>query len=377
VVNVDNFFSSLKHSGVEFFSGVPDSLLKDICAYITDNTSSENHIISANEGNAISIAIGYHLATKKVPLVYLQNSGLGNIINPLLSLADPDVYSIPMILLIGWRGEPGVNDEPQHIKQGKVTTDLLNVMKVPYEVLSSETTSEEADQIVKKIVRKAGNLNTPYALLVKKRAFESYKLKLDKYYERDLFREEVIEIIINELNPDDIVVSTTGVASRELFEYRTKKSQSHEKDFLTVGGMGHASQIALGISLFKKNRTVFCIDGDGALIMHMGALAVNANNAGDNFMHIVINNCAHDSVGGQPTVGDKIDIRGIATSAGYRWSKKVSTIEEIIKAIQEMIEVKGPALLEIQVKKGFRKDLGRPTINPKENKKSFMKFLEK
>jgi phosphonopyruvate decarboxylase len=377
VVNVDYFFSSLKHSGVEFFSGVPDSLLKDICAYITDNTSSENHIISANEGNAISIAIGYHLATKKVPLIYLQNSGLGNIINPLLSLADPDVYSIPMILLIGWRGEPGINDEPQHIKQGKVTTDLLNVMKVPYEVLSSETTSEEADQIVKKIVIKAGNLNTPYALLVKKRAFESYKLKLDKYYARDLFREEAIEIIINELNPDDIVVSTTGVASRELFEYRTKKSQSHEKDFLTVGGMGHASQIALGISLFKKNRTVFCIDGDGALIMHMGALAVNANNAGDNFKHIVINNCAHDSVGGQPTVGDKIDIRGIATSAGYRWSKKVSTIEEIIKTIQEMIEVKGPALLEIQVKKGFRKDLGRPTINPKENKKSFMKFLEK
>ena len=377
MVNVDYFFSSLKHSGVEFFSGVPDSLLKDICSYITDNTSSENHIISANEGNAISIAIGYHLATKKVPLVYLQNSGLGNIINPLLSLADPDVYSIPMILLIGWRGEPGVNDEPQHIKQGKVTTDLLNVMKVPYEVLSSETTSEEAEQIVKKIVRKAGNLNTPYALLVKKRAFESYKLKLDKYYERDLFREEVIEIIINELNLDDIVVSTTGVASRELFEYRTKKSQSHEKDFLTVGGMGHASQIALGISLFKKNRTVFCIDGDGALIMHMGALAVNANNAGDNFKHIVINNCAHDSVGGQPTVGDKIDIRGIATSAGYRWSKKVSTIEEIIKAIQEMIKVKGPALLEIQVKKGFRKDLGRPTINPKENKKLFMKFLKK
>ena len=257
MVNVDYFFSSLKYSGVEFFSGVPDSLLKDICAYITDNTSSENHIISANEGNAISIAIGYHLATKKVPLIYLQNSGLGNIINPLLSLADPDVYSIPMILLIGWRGEPGLNDEPQHIKQGKVTTDLLNVMKVPYEVLSSETTSEEADQIVKKIVRKAGNLNTPYALLVKKRAFESYKLKLDKYYERDLFREEAIAIIMNGLNDDDIVVSTTGVASRELFEYREKKSQSHEKDFLTVGGMGHASQIALGISLFKKNRTVF------------------------------------------------------------------------------------------------------------------------
>ena len=377
MVNVDYFFSSLKYSGVEFFSGVPDSLLKDICAYITDNTSSKNHIISANEGNAISIAIGYHLATKKVPLIYLQNSGLGNIINPLLSLADPDVYSIPMILLIGWRGEPGLNDEPQHIKQGKVTTDLLNVMKVPYEVLSSETTSEEADQIVKKIVRKAGNLNTPYALLVKKRAFESYKLKLDKYYERDLFREEAIAIIINGLNDDDIVVSTTGVASRELFEYREKKSQSHEKDFLTVGGMGHASQIALGISLFKKNRTVFCIDGDGALIMHMGSLAVNADNAGSNFKHIIINNSAHDSVGGQPTVGDKIDITGLALSAGYFWAKKASSKDKIINLIQEMKEIKGPALLEIQVKKGFRKDLGRPTSSPKENKKSFMKFLEK
>ena len=377
MVNVDYFFSSLKYSGVEFFSGVPDSLLKDICAYITDNTSSENHIISANEGNAISIAIGYHLATKKVPLIYLQNSGLGNIINPLLSLADPDVYSIPMILLIGWRGEPGLNDEPQHIKQGKVTTDLLNVMKVPYEVLSSETTSEEADQIVKKIVRKAGNLNTPYALLVKKRAFESYKLKLDKYYERDLFREEAIAIIINGLNDDDIVVSTTGVASRELFEYREKKSQSHEKDFLTVGGMGHASQIALGISLFKKNRTVFCIDGDGALIMHMGSLAVNADNAGSNFKHIIINNSAHDSVGGQPTVGDKIDITGLALSAGYFWAKKASSKDKIINLIQEMKEIKGPALLEIQVKKGFRKDLGRPTSSPKENKKLFMKFLTK
>lgn len=377
MVNNDSFFSSLKESGVELFTGVPDSLLKDICAYITDNTSPDNHIIAANEGNAISIGIGHHLATKKIPLIYLQNSGLGNIVNPLLSLADPDVYSIPMILLIGWRGEPGVADEPQHIKQGRITTDLLNVMKIPYEILSSKTSSEEADQIVKRMIKQASALNAPCAFLVKKGTFRSYKLKLNNYYERDLYREQVIEIIINELNPDDLVVSTTGVASRELFEYRTKNSQSHEKDFLTVGGMGHASQIALGISLFKKNRTVFCIDGDGALIMHMGALAVNANNAGDNFKHIVINNCAHDSVGGQPTVGDKIDIRGIATSAGYRWSKKVSTIEEIIKAIHEIKEVKGPALLEIQVKKGFRKDLGRPTINPKENKKSFMKFLEK
>jgi len=377
MINNNSFFSSLSKAGVNFFSGVPDSLLKDICAFITDNTGSENHIISANEGNALSIGIGHHLATNKVPLIYLQNSGLGNIINPLLSLADPDVYSIPMILLIGWRGEPGIPDEPQHKKQGKVTLDLLDAMKIPYEILSSKTSSKEADIVIKNMMELAIASNTPCALLVKKGTFESYELKLNKYYERDLFREEAIEIIINELNELDVVVSTTGVASRELFEYRKKKLQGHEKDFLTVGGMGHASQIALGISIFKKNRTVFCIDGDGAVIMHMGGLAVNAHNAGGNFKHIVMNNSAHDSVGGQPTVGDKIDITGIASSLGYSWSKRVSTKNEIVNAIQEIRGVNGPGLIEIQVKKGFRKDLGRPTIRPIENKKSFMKFLEK
>ncbi len=198
MVNTDSFFYSLKQSGVDLFTGVPDSLLKNICAFITYNTSPENHIIAANEGNAISIGIGYHLATKKTPLIYLQNSGLGNIINPLLSLVDPDVYSIPMILLIGWRGEPGVADEPQHIKQGRITTDLLDVMKIPYEILSSETSSEESDQIVKRMVKQASTLNAPCALLVKKGTFSSYKLKLDNYYKRDLYREQVIEIIINE-----------------------------------------------------------------------------------------------------------------------------------------------------------------------------------
>jgi phosphonopyruvate decarboxylase len=376
MINNDSFFSSLGRSGVDFFSGVPDSLLKDICAFITDNTSSKNHIISANEGNAISLAIGHHLATNKIPLVYLQNSGLGNIINPLLSLADPEVFSIPMIMLIGWRGEPSIADEPQHKKQGKVTLQLLDTMKIPYEVLSSETSSEEADKVVRNMVNLATKTNSPCALIVKKGTFESYNLKLKKTYERDLSREEAIEIILSQLNEDDIVVSTTGVTSRELFEYREKKLQGHEKDFLTIGGMGHASQIALGISIFKKNRTVFCIDGDGAVIMHLGSLAINAQNASGNFKHIVINNSAHDSVGGQPTVGDRIDIVGIAASLGYSWAKKVLTKNEIKKAIKEVREINGPVLIEIQVKKGFRKDLGRPTLSPLANKKSFMKFLK-
>ncbi len=377
MVDVDYFFSSLKNSGVEFFSGVPDSLLKDVCAYISDNTSSSNHIISANEGNAVSLGIGYYLATKKVPLIYLQNSGLGNIVNPLLSLADKEVYSIPMLLLIGWRGEPGVSDEPQHIKQGRVTTNLLKAMEIPFEILSPKTSSNEADQKINRMLLEATKQNTPCALLVKKGTFKSYSLKLINSYDRALYREEAIEIIINELNENDIIISTTGVASRELFEYREKKSQSHERDFLTVGGMGHASQIALGISIFKKNRTVYCIDGDGSLIMHMGALAINANNAKSNFKHIIINNSAHDSVGGQPTVGNKIDISGLAIASGYCWSKKCSSKDEIISLIKEMKTIKGPALLEIQVKKGFRSDLGRPTVSPVDNKKSFMKFLNK
>ena len=254
MVNVDNFFSALKDSGVDFFTGVPDSLLKDFCAYITDNTLPDNHIIAANEGNAISLGIGYYMATKKIPLIYLQNSGLGNIINPLLSLADPDVYSVPMLLLIGWRGEPNIKDEPQHIKQGKVTTHLLDSMNIPYEILSSEMNSKDAEQALKKMLKNALLFKSPCAILVKKATFESYKLKLERRYERELNREKVIEIIINNLEKDDIVVSTTGVTSRELFELREKYSESHEKDFLTVGGMGHASQIALGISLFKKNR---------------------------------------------------------------------------------------------------------------------------
>ena len=377
MIDVEIFFSSLKNSGVDFFTGVPDSLLKDICAYITDNTDADNHIIAANEGNAISLGIGYHLATKKVPLIYLQNSGLGNAINPILSLADQDVYSIPMILLIGWRGEPNVKDEPQHLKQGKVTTDLLDAMKIPYEILSSELNSHEADLVVKKMVKNSIDLNAPCALLVKKATFNSYQLRFEKKFQRELYREEVIDTLVKEVKADDILVSTTGVASRELFEIREKKSQGHKKDFLTVGGMGHASQIALGISLFKKNRMVYCIDGDGALLMHMGALAINANNAGGNFNHIVINNSAHDSVGGQPTVGDKVDITGLAISSGYLWAKKVTTKEKLIKLINQMKDIKGPALLEVQVKKGFRKDLGRPTISPLDNKYSFMEFLEK
>ena len=375
MISPEFFFNVCKDKGVDFFSGVPDSLLKNICSYITDNTPSENHIIAANEGNALAIGVGYHLSTGKVPLIYMQNSGLGNVINPLLSLADQDVYSIPLLMMIGWRGDPGMKDEPQHKKQGRVTIALLEAMEIPYKVLTADSNIEEAKVALKAMLSIAKKENKPCALLIKKGLFEDYKFQSDMLYERPLYREQAIEIIINNLNESDIVVSTTGVASRELFEYREKLKSGHERDFLTVGGMGHVSQIALGIALQKKNRQVYCLDGDGSLIMHMGTLAINASMNCRNFKHIVFNNSAHDSVGGQPTVGDRIDIASIASNVGYQWVKMVSEESEIRLALNEMADVDTPALLEIQVKKGFRKDLGRPTTTPIQNKEIFMKFV--
>ena len=375
MISSEFFFNACKDEGVDFFSGVPDSLLKNICSYITDNTPSENHIIAANEGNALAIGVGYHLSTGKVPLIYMQNSGLGNVINPLLSLADQDVYSIPLLMMIGWRGDPGMKDEPQHKKQGRVTIALLEAMEIPYKVLTADSNIEEAKVALKAMLSIAKKENKPCALLIKKGFFEDYKFQSDILYERPLYREQAIEIIVNNLNEPDIVVSTTGVASRELFEYREKLKSGHERDFLTVGGMGHVSQIALGIALQKKNRQVYCLDGDGSLIMHMGTLAINASMNCRNFKHIVFNNSAHDSVGGQPTVGDRIDIASIASNVGYQWVKMVSEESEIRLALNEMADVDTPALLEIQVKKGFRKDLGRPTTTPIQNKEIFMKFV--
>jgi len=369
------FFDCLVESDINFFSGVPDSLLKNICSYITDNIAPEQHIIAANEGNALAIGIGYHLSTGKIPLIYMQNSGLGNVINPLLSLADPEVYSFPILMMIGWRGEPTIKDEPQHKKQGRVTVALLEAMEIPYKVISPDQNIFEVSAIVKEILVGIQEEKRPFALLIKKGVFEDYHFRSGINYDRPLSRERAIEFVVDSLGDSDIIVSTTGVASRELFEYREKMMINHDRDFLTVGGMGHASQIALGIALQKKNRKVYCLDGDGALIMHMGALAINASMKCKNFKHIVFNNSVHDSVGGQATVGGQIDMKSIALSAGYIWGRTVSNKAEIILALTEMASANGPAFLEIQVKKGFRKNLGRPTNTTLENKELFMRFV--
>ncbi|MGP1392375.1 MAG: phosphonopyruvate decarboxylase [Candidatus Cryptobacteroides sp.] len=368
------FIESLKNNGIEFFAGVPDSLLKNICAYITDTIDDKHNIIAANEGAAIGVASGYYLATGKPGVVYMQNSGQGNIINPLASLTDKEVYDIPMLLLIGWRGRPGVHDEPQHVKQGKITTGLLNVMGVDYDILSTDEDIAEK-QIANAI--KALNNNEIYALVIEKGTFEDYKLKNIICDSLSLGREDAIGIVTASTSYKDVVISTTGMISRELFEYRENHSEGHEKDFLTVGSMGHASQVALGIALESTDRRVWCFDGDGASIMHMGSMAIVAQNAPENYVHIVFNNGAHDSVGGQPTVGLKVNLSEIAKAVGYKKVYTADDREQLICILKDIKNVSGPIFIEIKVKKGSRKDLGRPTITPKQNKEALMDFLRR
>ena len=368
------FVEQLRDGGVDFFAGVPDSLLKNFCAYITDHFDEQHNVIAANEGAAVSLAAGHFLATGKPACVYMQNSGEGNAVNPLASLADAEVYHIPMLLLIGWRGRPGVHDEPQHVKQGKITTGLLNTLGVNYDVLGKE--EEKASRQIAKALESLRR-NDVYALVVEKDTFDDYTLQQQEPNTLPMEREEAIRMVAAAMGADDCIVSTTGMISRELFEYRTSQGQGHERDFLTVGSMGHASQIALGIALAQPHRKVWCFDGDGATLMHMGSMAIVAAKTPERYIHVVFNNGAHDSVGGQPTVGLTIDLPGVARAVGYRAVFSVATKEELQEVLAQLKDNTdgGPVFLEVKVKRGNRKDLGRPTTTPIENKEALMNFL--
>ena len=375
MLNCEKFYNLLVDGGIEFFTGVPDSLLKDFNAYIIDNVNNNKHIIAANEGASISLSAGHYLATKKIGLVYMQNSGLGNAVNPLISLVDKDVYSIPLLLIIGWRGEPNEKDEPQHVKQGRITLKLLDTLEIPYEILPDDI--EDVKGSLDKAFKYMNEYKAPYAFVVRKGIFEEYeyKNKTEQYY--DLSREDVIKLIVDKLNDNDIIVSTTGMTSRELFECREQMKQDHHKDFLTVGSMGHASQIALGIAMSTPERQIFCLDGDGSIIMHMGSLGIIGSKSTKNFKHIVLNNSVHGSVGGQPTVGGEMDIISMALSCRYKVAYRAETKKELIEKISLLRSAEGPALLEVKINEEYRKDLGRPTISPQENKEIFMNFLSK
>ncbi len=374
MIQPEKFYQALAGEDITFFAGVPDSLLKNLCAYLTDHAEPRNHIIAANEGGAVALAAGYHLATGRIPAVYMQNSGEGNAVNPLLSLTDPDVYRMPVLLIIGWRGEPGVHDEPQHVKQGKVTLPLLDTMGIAHATLSADE-HEAAAQVAQAAAHMRAT-GQAYALVVRKGTFADYRLQTTVADESQLPREQAIQMVAASMDSRAVAVSTTGKISRELFEYREAASQGHDRDFLTVGSMGHASQIALGIALHQPGRPVYCFDGDGAVIMHMGALAISASMLPRNFYHILFNNGVHDSVGGQPTVGYKADLPEVASACGYKTVISVDNAADLEEVLRELPDYEAPLFLEIKVKKGARADLGRPTTTPVENKQALMEFLK-
>ncbi len=359
--------------GAEFYTGVPDSQIRALCDYLWDTYSDKpnHHIIAANEGNAVAIAAGYHLATGKIPVIYMQNSGEGNAINPLASLMNDNVYAVPAIFIIGWRGEPGVQDEPQHVYQGKVTGPLFDIMGVEHRVVSPKTTPDEVNVIMERF-RNLLSVGKQAAFMIRKGAF-SYERETVYSNDNTLTREEVIEHIVG-VSAGDSVISTTGKTSRELFEVRERNHSPHNADFLTVGSMGHCSSIALGVAL-NTDKTVWCIDGDGAALMHLGALPVIASAHVHNLIHIVINNEAHESVGSQPTALKNMNISDIARACGYPYTVCVDESHSLHRELRAAKERKALTLIEVKCKIGSRENLGRPTSTPGENKKMFMEKL--
>ena len=372
------FIKALRAAGVSLFAGVPDSLLLNFVASLSQPSSEmKDHIISANEGNAIGLAIGHFLATGDPALVYMQNSGLGNAINPIASLADPEVYGIPMILLIGWRGEPGSHDEPQHVKQGKITEGQLNLMDIPYWVLDANSNIKELlDGALETMTTRSG----PVALLVRAGAFgdiqtpKKFSVSNQSHSNAHLLREIAIKQILNSIHDNDIVIVTTGKAGRELFELR-KELGLTQRAFLTVGGMGHASSIALGVALAEPGRRVICLDGDGAMLMHLGALAIIGDIAPKNLIHVLLNNRSHESVGGQPTVAGNMRFEYLSKSCNYLNYSCLTTEDEIYDFFSNLGDRDGPLLCEILLSNGSRSNLGRPTVSPNENKIAFMNHI--
>lgn len=375
MIRCEDLYQIMKRSDLTWFSGVPDSTFKEWMSFLNDRHGQGlTNRIAAIERDAIGWAAGYHVSTGKIGVVYMQNAGLGNVINPITSLADSEVYNIPMLLMIGWRGEPDKHDEPQHIKMGKITLPLLDVLGVKHSILPDNI--EEAEKVIVEAKEYLEASKGIYALVVKKGTFEDYQGKEEKQaYEMP--REEAIKTIVDMMAGQEIIVSTTGKTSRELFEYREEKKAGHQNDFLMVGSMGLAASFGAETALQRPERKVFIFDGDGAMIMAAGVLSTIGYYAPRNLYHIVLDNESHDSTGGQPTTSQSVDFEKLALANGYQGAKAVKTREELKKALGEMKEKEGPQMLVVKVKKGARKDLGRPTTTPAEDKKAFMNPLLK
>jgi phosphonopyruvate decarboxylase len=374
MINTEAFVSHLQNLGAGLYTGVPDSLLSTLSAYLL-NKPEIPHIIAANEGNAVGYAIGDYMATGKPTVVYMQNSGLGNTVNPITSLADPLIYGIPMMLVIGWRGKPGEKDEPQHLKQGAVTLTQLDTLSVPYLVVERDAAEDEVLAKISALWQKMLDRQGPVALVIESKTFAG-KYPLPKSaIDSDLTREDAIDTVISTLPEDAFYVATTGKTGRELFELREAKHQP-QRDFLTVGGMGHASSIAMAIAKHRTKHLTVCLDGDGASLMHLGAMALIANQAPAKMIHVVLNNSAHDSVGGQPTIAASVDFKLLSEALHYTGYFQADTKDALTEALKQAQKMTGPVLIEVRVRVGARADLGRPTRTPLQNKLAVMEFLK-
>ena len=374
-MKADKLLQALEQRGIHTIIGVPDSTLKQFCDGLQNYKGNINHYVPVNEGAAVGLAVGSYLADGKPACVYMQNSGIGNAVNPIASLANRDVYGIPMLFLVGWRGEPGVKDEPQHVFQGKITCKLFEVLSIPYEVIDKDTTWEQMESILTEAFETLSG-GEQFAIIVRKGTFEK-----DVPYTWEngntLNREEALATILKEGGHEAVLVSTTGKISRELYEQSDALYGTHENIFMTVGGMGHASMIALGIAKKRPKEKIMCIDGDGAALMHMGALAFISSQSPENFVHIIINNQSHESVGAMPTGCQKVNFSELAKNVGYSWTIRVSTLEELTKVLRNIDEQKGPILVEVLVSLDSRADLGRPRESARENKEAFMEYILK
>jgi len=373
-------YDGMVKRGIDTFYGVPDSLLKDFAMYVSDRHATEEvekHIIAANEATAVGLAAGHFMATGSPSCVYLQNSGLGNIVNPVMSMAHQEIYGIPMLLLIGWRGEPGVKDEPQHTFMGAQSEAVLDSMKVPHTVLPDNL--EDAEACLDEVSEYMTANQAPFAVLVRKGTFEKYKLQANLVPAGPtMSRENAIKAVADALGNQVAIVSATGMPSRELYEHRVEQfgvEGATGRDFLTVGSMGCCSSIAMGLAFGAPGKQIVCLDGDGGTIMHAGALITAGQKGPKNFKHVIVNNGAHDSVGGQPTYAFDFELTEVAQSAGYKGVKVVSTPEEIKAGCEWLLQEEGPVLLEVRTTTGSRSDLGRPKSTPQENKTAFMKFV--
>ncbi|OGK14334.1 phosphonopyruvate decarboxylase [Candidatus Roizmanbacteria bacterium RIFCSPLOWO2_01_FULL_38_12] len=365
----EQFALILKKLDFKFITGVPCSFLKPFLSDITDKKDIE-HIFATNEGEAVAIATGYYLATGNIPLVYMQNSGLGNAINALTSLCAQLVYSIPLVIFLTWRGKPGVKDEPQHALMGQIMIELLETLRIPYEFASDKP--YEMKMKLSALKDEAMSHKHPTVMIFSSSLFNDISKKTEKNILFPMSREDVLEAILK-LTQNNPIVSTTGKTSRELFELREKHNMSHKYDFLAVGSMGHTASIGLGIAL-NTAKDVFIIDGDGSILMKMGILATIGHYKPRNLIHIIVDNESYESTGAQPSVSNRISWKPILEGSGYKSILLVMKKEEL--ECLDFSVLKKPCAVVIKVHPGSRKDLGRPTATPIENKKQFMKYLK-